>query len=114
MQTALRNLYENAVLYSPASPEIRITLGRKGNHCILTFADRGIGLSPADLKRVFRMFYRVRRPGESIRGTGLGLYIVKSVINEHGGKVRVTSEGEGKGCTFVITLPLAGGTAENA
>jgi len=107
METALRNLFENAVLYSPASPEIRIALKRQGNRCCLTFADKGIGLAPNDLKRVFRMFYRVRRPGESIRGTGLGLYIVRSVMNEHGGNVSVESAGEGKGCTFVITLPLA-------
>ncbi len=107
MQTALRNLFENAVLYSPASPEIRITLQQQGKRCILTFQDKGIGLATADLKRVFRRFYRVRRHGESIRGTGLGLYIVKSVISEHGGKITVTSEGEGKGCTFIITLPLA-------
>ncbi len=114
MQTALRNLFENAVLYSPASPEIRVTLRREGTRCLLTFQDKGIGLAPADLKRVFRRFYRVRRPGESIRGTGLGLYIVRSVINEHGGKINVTSEGEGKGCTFIITLPLGGEKKDNA
>lgn len=114
MQTALRNLFENAVLYSPASPEIRVTLQRQGSRCLLTFQDKGTGLAPADLKRVFRRFYRVRRPGESIRGTGLGLYIVKSVINEHGGKIIVTSEGEGKGCAFIITLPLAGEKKDNA
>ncbi len=114
LQTALRNLFENAVLYSPASPEIRVTLRREGKRCLLTFQDKGIGLAPADLKRVFRRFYRVRHPGESIRGTGLGLYIVKSVVNEHGGRIRVTSEGEGKGCTFIITLPLAGEKKDHA
>jgi len=49
----------------------------------------------------------VRRSGENIRGTRLGLYIVKSVVKDHGGKIRVTSEGAGKGTTFLITLPLA-------
>jgi len=52
------------------------------------------------------MFYRVRRTGESIRGSGLGLYIVKSIINEHGGKISVKSEGNGRGCSFLISLPL--------
>jgi signal transduction histidine kinase len=107
METALRNLFENATLYSPTSPEIRITLRREGKRCDLTFQDKGKGIDPEHLKKVFRMFYRVRSHGENIRGTGLGLYIVKSVITAHGGKIRVTSEGIDKGSTFHISLPLA-------
>jgi signal transduction histidine kinase len=107
METALRNLFENACLYSPASPEIRVSLRKSGRNCLLTFRDTGKGIEAKDLRKVFRMFYRVRHPGENIRGTGLGLYIVKSVVKEHGGKIRVSSEGTGKGCTFIITLPLA-------
>lgn len=107
METALRNLFENAVLYSPATPEITVGLSRQGRRCILTFQDKGQGIDPKQLKKVFRMFYRVRSHGEIIRGTGLGLYIVKSVITAHGGKIRVTSEGHGTGCTFHISLPLA-------
>jgi signal transduction histidine kinase len=107
MQTALRNLFENAVLYSPASPEITVKLVRKGRNCVLTFRDNGRGIERKDLNKVFKMFYRVRQQGENIRGTGLGLYIVKSVIKEHGGRISVTSDGIGKGCTFTITLPLA-------
>jgi two-component system sensor histidine kinase VicK len=107
METALRNLFENACLYSPASPEIRVSLRKSGRNCLLTFRDTGKGIEAKDLRKVFRMFYRVRHPGENIRGTGLGLYIVKSVVKEHGGKIRVSSEGTGKGCTLTITLPLA-------
>lgn len=108
METVLRNLFENACLYSPASPEIRVTLNRSGQkNCLLTFQDQGKGIDAKDLKKVFMMFYRVRRSGENIRGTGLGLYIVKSVARDHGGRVRVKSEGMGKGTTFLITLPLA-------
>ena len=107
MEMALRNLFENALLYSPASPDIRVALKRSGKNCLLTFQDNGKGLDKHDLTRIFNMFYRVRTPGENIRGTGLGLYIVKSMINAHGGKITVTSEGPGKGCTFFITLPLA-------
>jgi len=107
METALRNLFENAVLYSPASPEIRVTLRREGRHCVLRFKDNGMGLDTEHLHKIFRMFYRVRRPGENIRGTGLGLYIVKSVVSEHGGKIAAASDGPGKGSTFTITLPLA-------
>lgn len=107
MEMALRNLFENALLYSPASPDIRVTLKKSGKNCLLTFQDNGKGLDKHDLDRIFNMFYRVRTPGENIRGTGLGLYIVKSVINAHGGKITVTSKGLGTGCTFHITLPLA-------
>jgi signal transduction histidine kinase len=107
METVLRNLYENACLYSPTSPEIRVSLTRSGRDCLLAFEDQGKGIEAKYLKKIFRMFYRVRRSGENIRGTGLGLYIVKSVVREHGGKIKVVSEGEGKGTTFLITLPLA-------
>jgi len=107
METALRNLFENAVLYSPSSPEIYVTLRRKGKKCQLDFQDKGKGIEPKDLRKVFRMFYRVRSHGESIRGTGLGLYIVKSIITSHGGTIRVTSEGIGTGSTFHISLPCS-------
>jgi len=107
METALRNLFENATLYSPTSPEISITLRREGKRCHLTFQDKGKGIDSEHLKKIFRMFYRVRSHGENIRGTGLGLYIVKSVITAHGGKIKVTSDGLGTGATFHISLPLA-------
>jgi signal transduction histidine kinase len=106
METILRNLFENAALYSAASPELTVSLTKKGRNALLTFRDTGRGIAAKDLKKVFRMFYRVRSPGENIRGTGLGLHIVKSLIKDHGGQIRVTSEGLGKGCAFIITLPL--------
>ncbi len=108
MAMALRNLFENAILYCLASPEIEVILNREGvNRCCLTFCDQGRGMEKEDLRKVFRMFYRVRTTNENIRGTGLGLYIVKSIIDRHGGQIRVTSPGAGKGTTFHITLPLA-------
>ncbi|WP_026840095.1 sensor histidine kinase [Citrifermentans bremense] len=109
MEMALRNLLENALLYSPVSPEIRVSLRKSGKQCLLDFQDNGKGLKKNELNKIFEMFYRVRTPGENIRGTGLGLYIVKSVVNAHGGKITVSSEGLGKGCTFHIALPLPGG-----
>lgn len=107
METALRNLYENAVLYSPAAPDITVRLAAQGKDLLLTFSDRGMGIEPKQMKHIFRKFYRIRRSGENIRGSGLGLYIVQSVIRNHGGTIRVTSEGPGKGTSFIITLPLA-------
>ncbi|GAM08780.1 sensor protein SrrB [Geobacter sp. OR-1] len=107
MESVLRNLFENALLYSPVSPEIKVTLKRTASSCTLTFQDNGMGIEPKYLKKIFRKFFRVRLPGENIRGTGLGLYIVKQVVTEHDGKVEAFSEGIGKGCRFVITLPLS-------
>jgi signal transduction histidine kinase len=108
MEMALRNLLENALLYSPVSPEIRVQLKRIGRQCHLIFQDNGIGMERKDLEKIFEMFYRVRNPGENIRGTGLGLYIVRSVVSAHGGKISVASDGPGTGSTFHITLPLPG------
>jgi two-component system, OmpR family, sensor histidine kinase VicK len=113
MEMALRNLLENALLYSPVSPEIKVSLRRSGRYCHLDFQDNGKGLDKNELSKIFDMFYRVRTPGENIRGTGLGLYIVKSVVMAHGGKITVDSPGPGKGSTFHITLPL-GGKGERA
>jgi signal transduction histidine kinase len=107
MESVLRNLFENSLLYSPVSPEIKVVLKREAGKCRLTFQDNGMGVDPKYLKKIFRMFFRVRILGENIRGTGLGLYIVKQVITEHGGTVTAESEGAGKGCSFIILLPLA-------
>jgi signal transduction histidine kinase len=106
-QTVLRNLYENALLYSTDAPDIRVELKRDGRQCHIVFQDKGVGIALEDQKKVFQKFYRVRRPGESVRGSGLGLYIVKSVVTEYGGKISLASDGHGKGCTFTITLPIA-------
>ncbi|MBT0663258.1 HAMP domain-containing histidine kinase [Geobacter pelophilus] len=107
MESVLRNLFENALLYSPVSPEIKVELKQDKNQCQLTFRDNGIGIDQKNLKKIFRMFFRVRRLGENIRGTGLGLYIVKQAVTEHGGTVTAESAGQGKGCAFIIRLPIA-------
>lgn len=105
MGMVLRNLFENAVLYSPESPEISVRLSRTGNSVRLTIQDKGRGLDRKEIKHVFEMFYRVHPTGENVRGTGLGLHIVNTIIRSYGGKVSVESSGLGQGCTFIITLP---------
>jgi signal transduction histidine kinase len=68
--------------------------------------DRGIGIPKKHLKRVFNRFYRVQARGLStIKGSGLGLYIVRSIARSHGGRVFASSEGEGQGATFTVELP---------
>jgi hypothetical protein len=105
MGMVLRNLFENAVLYSPGSPEITVRLARTGNSVQLKIQDKGRGLDGKELKHVFEMFYRVHPTGENVRGTGLGLYIVDTIIRSYGGRVSVESAGLGQGCSFIITLP---------
>lgn len=107
MSMVLRNLFENAVLYSPQSPEILVKLAKAGTMLVLTVQDHGRGLDKKECKNVFERFYRVQPPGDNVRGTGLGLYIVETVIRGYGGTVGVTSEGLGKGCTFTVKLPAA-------
>lgn len=106
MEMALRNLLENAFLYSPASPEVQVTLAKSGKSCTLAICDNGRGIDSKELKNIFRMFYRVRVTGETIRGTGLGLYIVKSIVKRHKGKIRAESEGPGKGTCIIISLSI--------
>lgn len=104
--TVLRNLLENAVLYSPGVPELDLTLTRKGRWAVVSLKDNGRGLAPDQLKKIFRRFYRVEIPNERVRGTGLGLYIVDSVIKDCGGTVQAASDGPGTGCTITLHLPL--------
>jgi signal transduction histidine kinase len=105
MGMVLRNLFENAVLYSPGSPDITVRLFREGNSVRLSVQDKGRGLDHKELKKIFDMFYRVSQVGENVRGTGLGLYIVETIIRGYGGTVAVESPGLGQGCTFTISLP---------
>ncbi len=107
LSIVFRNLLENAVLYSPSPPTLKIELFSQGGACHLRFCDQGRGISEPDRKKIFRMFYRVRRGGETIQGTGLGLFIVRAIVLRHKGKVSVESEGENKGTTFHIQLPMA-------
>lgn len=104
--TVLRNLLENAVLYSPGTPEIEVSLTREGRQARLSVRDHGRGLDHSALNKIFSMFYRVEQQGERIRGTGLGLYIVQSVIKSAGGTVWADSDGPGTGCTITLQLPL--------
>jgi hypothetical protein len=105
METVFRNLLENAILYSDGPPDITVHLYGQGNHCCLDFADRGRGIEAAHQRKIFNMFYRVRRKNENIRGSGLGLFIVRANIEKHGGRISVESAGAGKGTTFKIVLP---------
>jgi two-component system, OmpR family, sensor histidine kinase SenX3 len=104
--TALRNLLENAVAYSPERTHVQVTLSRSDGNAELSVADQGIGIPERDLERIFERFYRVD-PARSraTGGTGLGLAIVKHVMLAHNGRVTVHSI-EGTGSTFTLYIPL--------
>ncbi len=108
LQTALRNLLENAILYADGPPQVDISLRASQGMAHLRFADQGRGIDPKYRKKVFKMFYRIRRSDRTIRGSGLGLYIVRNVVRLHGGKVWLDSPGSGQGTTFHLLLPLTG------
>ncbi|MDX2496109.1 MAG: HAMP domain-containing sensor histidine kinase [Desulfuromusa sp.] len=106
LETVLRNLLENATLYADRPPIVTVKLTQDGAMAHLRFTDQGLGIPGKYQKKVFRIFYRIRHTGKTIRGSGLGLFIVRNVIRLHGGKVWIESPGSGKGSTFHLIIPL--------
>jgi signal transduction histidine kinase len=104
--TALANLLDNAVKYSGGEPKISIKLRSGPRMAEIYIKDSGIGIARADLKRIFKRFYRVQHGGgPEVKGSGLGLAIVRDIVEKHGGKIAAESKGAGKGSTFYVTLP---------
>lgn len=108
IETVLRNLLENAILYTDQPPQVSVKLCKDGGMAHLHFSDSGHGIPNHYKKKVFLIFYRIRNSGKTTRGSGLGLFIVRNVIRLHGGKVWLESPGNnGQGCTFHLMIPLA-------
>jgi len=109
LRTAVLNLLDNAVKYSPNGVDVRCSLAISGyTDVALTVTDRGVGIAPNQLRRIFKRFYRV--PGRNaarIRGTGLGLFLVRAIARQHGGSIHAASPGPNLGATITLTLPLA-------
>ncbi|MFM1967676.1 MAG: hypothetical protein RL590_533, partial [Actinomycetota bacterium] len=111
--TAVHNLVENAVNYSPEQTKVSIVTKRNGNLVEVSVTDQGIGIAESELNRIFERFYRVDPARSRLTGgTGLGLSIVKHVAQNHGGDVKVWSK-LGVGSTFTLQLPVAQEGAEN-
>ena len=103
LSQALGNLISNAIKYSPGDAPITVGVRLDGDEVVVTVADRGIGIPQDDMGRLFERYYRGRNVS-GVVGTGVGLYLVKIVVDLHGGSITVESR-EGEGSRFTMRLP---------
>lgn len=106
LDRVLTNLLENAAKYSPKDAPIVIRVAPASGGAVISIEDRGPGIDPRDLPRLFDRFYQARRAREKKSGLGLGLYITKGLVEAHGGRIDVESR-PGAGSTFSVWLPAA-------
>jgi signal transduction histidine kinase len=113
LKAAVWNLLDNAVKYSQGDPKILVELEEMHNNRVaVRVTDHGVGISPAELKRIFKRFYRIPASvAVRTKGSGLGLFIVRSVARKHGGRAFAQSAGQGQGSTFTLLLPAAPASA---
>ncbi|PYX37657.1 MAG: two-component sensor histidine kinase [Acidobacteria bacterium] len=106
LRTAVCNLLDNAVKYSGGNVDVAVRMEAGDKNVLLRVRDAGVGIPQEELKRIFKRFYRVSsRSLAHVKGTGLGLFIVRSIARKHGGKVFAESAGEGQGTTVTMELP---------
>jgi len=107
LSTALSNVLDNAVKYSQKDTRIRVEVVTPDlQKVLIKVHDNGVGIPRGELKRVFKRFYRVLTPGSTqVKGSGLGLFIVRAIARRHGGSAYAESEGPGKGTAVTIELP---------
>ena len=104
LKTAVLNLIDNAVKYSAVQEPVRVFLERQDDLVVVSVVNRGAAVAPEELERVFEKFYRGGSSANT-RGAGLGLYLVRKIIEQLGGSVALTSDA-GQGTTATIKLPL--------
>jgi PAS domain S-box-containing protein len=105
IERILHNLIDNAIKYSPAGSEVRVSARQDGHMMVVSVRDQGVGISPQDMARLFEPFQRLEPTGMKAAGIGLGLVVCKRLAEAHGGRMQVESE-PGKGSTFSFTLPI--------
>jgi PAS domain S-box-containing protein len=104
LEQVLDNLINNAIKYSPKGGEIRVRIEPQEDQVLLSVRDQGLGLRPEELPRLFQLFSRLESAG-TIEGSGLGLYIVRGIVEAHGGHIWAESPGPEQGSTFYLALP---------
>ncbi len=103
LKTALLNLLDNAIKYSPEGSAVEVNVCRLGTEAVINVCDQGVGIPPEERERVFEKYYRI--PGnDNILGSGMGLYLVKKIVAEHHGTVTIQSNGTGT--TLTVRLPV--------
>jgi len=109
-EVVLSNLITNAFRYNQSeTPRVDIYLERESDSIIIRIVDNGIGIPSSEVDKIFRKFYKIEKPGQNnTTGSGLGLYLVKSIARAHKARVFATSPGLGKGSEFVFMLPCTG------
>jgi len=106
LEFVLQTLLENARIYTPSGRQVQTSVSQKGNKVIIQVSDNGIGIDHADLTHIFSKFYRTAiAKSVDTEGFGVGLFLARSIVKRHRGKIQVYSEGLDKGTTFTITLP---------
>lgn len=107
VRAAVSNLIDNALKYSGAGARVRVETSREDEYATVRVTDNGPGIPGHELKRIFRRFYRMSGPlATRVKGTGLGLFIVRTVARRHRGRAWAESAGPGRGATFVLQFPL--------
>jgi signal transduction histidine kinase len=101
----LFNLVSNAVKFTPRGGRIEVRTSLRAGEVVVEVADTGLGLTPEQESRLFQPFSRVHAETHAARGTGLGLYITKGIVEQHGGRLWCHSDGPGLGTTFSFSLP---------
>jgi two-component system, LuxR family, sensor kinase FixL len=107
LERLLDNLLDNAIKYSPKGGEVTVSLARDDTWAVLAVTDKGVGIPASDLPHILEWFHRASNVASTAQGVGIGLAVVRQIVEQHGGTVAVASC-EGEGSTFTVRLPLVG------
>jgi two-component system phosphate regulon sensor histidine kinase PhoR len=106
LRQVVANLVDNAIKYTPAGGDVRVLLYRRDQQVVVEVTDTGVGIAPQDQEQLFQKFYRVHTPETAeIAGTGLGLALARSIVEQHDGRIWVRSA-PGRGSTFAFSVPV--------
>jgi signal transduction histidine kinase len=106
IEFAIQVLLQNACIYTSPGRSVSVTISKEKSKAVISITDMGIGIDPSDMYRIFTKFYRTKNAQlTDTEGLGVGLYLARSIVKKHKGKIEVFSEGLNKGSTFSIILP---------